>query len=577
MIPRTILLLFLLFPPLSWAGPSRTGGALLQRPFGARPYALAQAYTGLGDDVFGLAYNPAILSRLKESQLATQFSQSLEDNRTGYIGFASPLNPNHALGISAAYFDAGRAEIFDNTGRQTGNVNAQRDLLIHLGYSGALPVARGRLHLGTAIKTLQSTVADEVRASAYAVDFGALYERKAHGGLWSIGAAAANLGSPLKYTGGAASGSEADPLPLALRWGAGYTRRAFASDAIAAGVQVERILHDDLTYQSLAFEYSYRGLCALRFGYRLGEDLGGLRMGLGFAIKGVSIDYGIGLIQNFNSTQHVSLHYRFEIPGVRYAKDLESITPLEKMARDLRAQIDAGRFFNAQAGIEAMENFFPNASQPTQFKADIRRRLAPLISDLSSARHAYALGFQSYQEGNWEEAVRALELAERSARHDPEIAKHLAKARDNLRSAQSQVKLQKQARIGTLFELASQAAEAGDFARARRILGELLRVGPYRPANTLINRIDMEERASRKKDRRKKPVRKPTPTKPSIAQDPSAADELYYGALQAYADNRAVESLEMLKRALKLDAANQHIRTTHDRIEFEVRQRKQAP
>lgn len=558
-----------------WAGPSRTGGALLQRPFGARPYALAQAYAGLGDDIFGLAYNPAALSRLRESQIATQFSQSLEDNRTGFLGIASPLNPDHALGLTAAYFDAGKADIFDNSGNQTGTVNAQRDLLLHFGYSGARSLGPGRLHLGLAAKTLQSTVADEVRASAYAADVGIMFERRLGGGVASVGAAAANLGGPIKYSGGAASGSEADPLPLAARFGAGYTRKAFAADAVTAGFQLERIFHDELLFESFALEYSYRRLCSLRFGYRLGEDLGGLRMGLGFSVGGVSVDYGIGLIENFSNSQHVSLHYRFEIPGVRYAKNAETATPQEKMARDLRKELDAGRFFSALAGIEAMENFYPNASQPAQFRAEIRRRLAPLLSDLSDPRHNYAQGFRSFQEGSWDEASRYLELALRAAPGDPEIPKQLAKARENLRAVQSQVKLQKQARIGTLFDLASQAADAGEFPRARRILGELLRIGPYRPANSLINRIDAQERASRKRTKKRPQAPKRPPA--SAAQDPSAAEELYYSALQAYADNRALESLEMLKRALALDGSNQHIRTTRDRIDYEIRQRKQAP
>ena len=73
LIPASTLLLAC---ASSWASIGRAGGGpLFQAPFGARPFAMGQAYAAYGDDLFGMSYNPATLGRLKDSQVAAQLSQ----------------------------------------------------------------------------------------------------------------------------------------------------------------------------------------------------------------------------------------------------------------------------------------------------------------------------------------------------------------------------------------------------------------------------------------------------------------------------------------------------------------------
>src|SRR3989338_116488 len=93
---RLLLALFLWPSTALWASPGQSGGVLFREPFGARPFAMGQAYAALGDDVFGMFYNPASLSRLKQSQMAVEFVRSIADVQLGYIGLASALNPSRS-------------------------------------------------------------------------------------------------------------------------------------------------------------------------------------------------------------------------------------------------------------------------------------------------------------------------------------------------------------------------------------------------------------------------------------------------------------------------------------------------
>src|SRR3989338_5693067 len=199
----------------------RTGAVLLQTPFGARPFALGQAYAALGDDAFGIFYNPASISRLRESQFASQFIRGLVDTNIGYGAFATPLNPAQALGLGIAYMDLGMVDVFDDEGKRTAAVNAQSDLLIHFAYAYSLSTRGGRLNLGIGTKLLRSTIFEEMQSLAFAADTGGLWEIPLAEAALSAAAVVSNLGPPLRYSGGLASGAQADPLPFTAPLGAG--------------------------------------------------------------------------------------------------------------------------------------------------------------------------------------------------------------------------------------------------------------------------------------------------------------------------------------------------------------------
>ena len=558
------------------AASGATSGLLFKQPFGARPFALGQAYAALGDDIFALSYNPASLSRLRESQAATQFTQSIADARMGYLGVASPLSPNQALGLSVKYLDLGKAEIFDGNGNSVRTVTAQREYEAQLGYAHSFSLNRGILHLGTAGKILQSAIADEARGGAYAADFGALYEIPRRNDSLLMGLAVSNLGTRVKYTGGLASGSEADPLPLTTRFALGYVRDVFASDRVALGAEIDRVFYDDTMTQGLGIEYDYHRFCALRLGYRAGQDSGGLSMGVGLRVKDLSVDYALGLRQTFNSIQQVSLKYGFTIPGIRYAPDGPA-SPIETMVKKGQKSIDEKRFFDAAVELERLKTFFPDAHEIGPLRTQIQRETETiLIQGAIAPRYEYALGFQNFERHLWKEAVDNLEIAAQQEPNNREIQIYLAQAKSRLENASRQMKLQMQARIATLLELANGAFNQKEYMRARRITEEILRLGPYQPAADLKRRIETATAEPKTLPRSAPPAAAVFPAARATREEMGRAEDFYYDALRDYADNRLEDAIRKLRQGLKLNPASETLKNTLNGMEKELQKLRQS-
>ncbi|HAM35801.1 MAG TPA: hypothetical protein DEB40_06305 [Elusimicrobia bacterium] len=557
------------------AGPSQSGALLLQQPFGARPFAMGQAYAALGDDIFAMSYNPASLSRLKQSQAAANFTQSIADSKMGYLGLASPLNPSQALGLAVKYMDLGTGDIFNSNGSTIRTVQAQRDYMIQFGYAARFQAGSGNFHLGASAKALNSVIAQDMRATAYGADVGAIYERPWLAGTASAAASLLNAGPGIRYSGGVASDSSADRLPLTSRFAAGYSHNVFGSDDVSLGLELDHAVHDSLLTAAVGVEYDYHRLCALRFGYRSGQDLGGLTMGLGLRLKDMSIDYGIGLLQTFDSVQQMSLTYRFEIPGIRYDR-AGPPSPIESMAKEIETAIKAGRLFDASAGRDRLLEFFPTSMEGAFFSRRLEQEVEAILSQGPlSQRLEYAQGLQQFEQRQWQKALESLEVAGSREPDNDEIAKYLARAKKRVDEQNLQLRLRTQARIGTLFELANQAFEGKDYDRANRILDAILRLGPYQPAKSLKRRI-AEARTRRvlapaavEPPRRAAPATAPQPTSP---EDIQKADYLFRESIRAYGEGRLDEALSNLKRARQLDPANTLIRNFLESVEKELKQ-----
>jgi tetratricopeptide (TPR) repeat protein len=564
------------------AAPGKTGGILLQEPFGARPYALGQAYAAFGDDVYALPYNPAALTRLTDTQLAAQFMQSLGETRLGYVAVASPLSPNQSLGVSAAYLDAGKIEIFDAAGLPSQTRNLQRDFLVQAAYARSYGLYSGRLHLGAGGKLMRSVVADEATTTGYAADVGSLFERSWRRGWVSAAAGVFNIGPSLRYSGGITSGAEADPMPLTARFGLGLTQAILKTDAIGVGLQVDRVQYDDSLFESLGVEYDFRHLFALRAGYRQGQDSGRITLGAGMEVKGFAFDYAFGLSEGFNNVQQFSLTYHFTVPGIRYGKPLgAAATPVETLIARADELIGDTRLFDAVDELARIQAFFPGTHEAERIGERIRvQREAALVAGPSSPLYSYSMALDQYQRAEWGPAIARLETALRAQPDNRELKTHLEKAKLKFKERADQARLEEQARKGTLLDLATQAFEDGDLARAERIVSEILRIGVYRPAESLRERILEQRRQAlaapvRPTPRLNAPI-SPTPTVKTTAENASRAETLYYEALRRYGENNLDQALQKLAEGLKLNPYSQPIRSTFDSIERELKKQRES-
>jgi hypothetical protein len=189
-----------------------------------------------------------------------------------------------------------------------------------------------------------------------------------------------------------------------MRLGTGYVRDLFQADTLAVGLQIDRIFNEDALYESLGFEYNYRRLLSMRFGYRVGEQNGGLRLGLGFAFRSLSVDYAVGLMQALNNVQRISLNYRFAIPGIRYDVSTPP-TGLETLTRRVKTAFMQKNFFDAASEIERIRSFFPDSTDMIRLNQQLQQEMeAMFAAGASGPRYHYVVAFKYYREGKLEDA-----------------------------------------------------------------------------------------------------------------------------------------------------------------------------
>ena len=218
---RLSLLLALLCasaPAYAIDGNAGTSAAqFLKLGAGSRAGGMGEAYSAVADDVYGVYYNPAALTRLTGSQVAASHAEHFQGISYEFAGFAYPLgreadHSKHVL--AAAIYNLSIADIERRTAdtrSPTGTFQAG-DNAYNLSYAYHVSP---RLSLGVTGKLIHETI-DSYSASAYAADLGGLYTVPGVMGrpLWLSGVIK-NMGTDVSFAG------VSDPLPRGFVVGAG--------------------------------------------------------------------------------------------------------------------------------------------------------------------------------------------------------------------------------------------------------------------------------------------------------------------------------------------------------------------
>jgi hypothetical protein len=184
-----------------------TAFPLLNVPVGPRACAMGETFTGLGDDVGTIFWNPAGLGRLNSVQLSLSHNEWFAGIRDENVGLVAPLGPG-CVGAAAVYSTTGDIEIWDPTNSR-GIVTSAASGYVTVGY-GLAPVRN--LNCGIAVKGLYDDLIEQTGTGVCA-DIGVLYRPLQNIG---IGLTGRNLGWGMKY------GTENIPLPMAVRIGVSY-------------------------------------------------------------------------------------------------------------------------------------------------------------------------------------------------------------------------------------------------------------------------------------------------------------------------------------------------------------------
>ena len=303
----------------------------------ARATALGEAYSVWASGAEAVFWNPSGLALIDGQEISTTYIDWLFDTRQGAVSYARSFGSLGAFGIQVQYVDFGifeettnaRPYITDPNGPGlTGRTFRPFSYLIGITYARNLT---DRFSLGLAAKYAHESlfngqnvtaivsqgIFESVRtwANALLFDFGIRYNT----GFRSIQIAASvqNFGPDVKYA------RESNPVPLLFRFGAAAD--LVGTNALLLDEESENRLRaafdlfhpNDYSQQGhLGMEYEFRGLIALRAGYKFNYDYEGMTLGGGVkhAFSGIllSLDYSYGSVGTYlGNVQRISVGVAF--------------------------------------------------------------------------------------------------------------------------------------------------------------------------------------------------------------------------------------------------------------------------
>jgi hypothetical protein len=290
---------------LASSGPGTTGAEFLRIPIGARPAGMAEAFTGLSDDVHALAYNPSGIAFLARQELGMLYDAYAPGVNHAWTGYVHPLRfGTYGLAVNVvnvAPFDS--YSLYDQQTGQTSAMDAAFQFSYGLRISDTWAVGGSGKYINSRLHT--------TNASAVAGDLGTLWV-PARG--VRLGAALLNLSNGLRYV------SETTPLPITARLGASWTPydpRDFlhyftlSMDGVQTRGQSPKF--------SGGVELWYQGVMALRLGGRSDPGAGaGYTAGVGLYVLRdphkpceFGFDYSFMDSGNFAQTHQATLVLKF--------------------------------------------------------------------------------------------------------------------------------------------------------------------------------------------------------------------------------------------------------------------------
>lgn len=299
---------------LNAASPGTNAAQFLKLGTGARPISMGESFVAVADDANAVLWNPGGLAFLKQKEFTAMHLEYVENVRFSGISYVHPSKywGTFAGNLSYLYVsDAEKTVLSDSRPEgfeRKGEFGvSDRSAVVSYGrlVTGSIDGESKSLGIGINLRYLQETL-DTFSASAFAVDFGALYK---YNPRLRFGLALQNLGSKLKFV------RESESLPLVLRLGAGGTefdkRLNYSAEIF--------IPRDSGTEFHTGSEFWIMRIIAPRVGWRFRKfqrdnalnTVSGITAGFGFRLFNYQIDYGFVPFGEVGNSHRISLTGRF--------------------------------------------------------------------------------------------------------------------------------------------------------------------------------------------------------------------------------------------------------------------------
>ncbi len=293
-------------------GVGSTGAQVLQMTTGSRAGALSGAYTAAQNDADVIFYNPAGVASLSGGA-SLSYGKFVQDIALMSAAGAVKLG-SATLAFGGSFLDEGTIDetipdpaFGGQRGVTTGKTVSSSESAVRLGLG--VPFAGGRARVGIAGGLASTTLAGATR-SAPLFDAGAQFSVTS---ALSLGASVRNLGSRLSGTTADASSR----MPSEVRVGAAFQ----TTKVSGVGVQISADFIDRLNEGTTGFAAGIEaglmpGLARFgavaRVGYAADPGdtgLGALRLGAGFSIAHIAVDYTYQNLDFFGATHRVGVRF----------------------------------------------------------------------------------------------------------------------------------------------------------------------------------------------------------------------------------------------------------------------------
>ena len=273
----------------------------------ARAEGLGEAFVAVADDANACYWNPAGLVNVELMSLSLMHLIYWDSSSYEYAAFNYPMSDKLKLGFHVIYLNYGSMEKTTETtsGGFGGTSGTFSPSDLALGGSAAIALDDS-MQVGLTIKyAMQSIDTDTV--SAFAADVGGLYAFNFMDMNFVAGLALSNVGTKVKE----------DSLPMTLRGGLSSKFTLMEENDLLAAVSVYYPFESGKLAENIGVEYWYDKMFAVRVGYKVGYDVGGLAAGIGFksileGMFGYQVDYCYAPSGNLGDTHRISVTLRFD-------------------------------------------------------------------------------------------------------------------------------------------------------------------------------------------------------------------------------------------------------------------------
>ncbi len=327
---KIILSIILLYSSVFSQNPNlgTAGAQFLEIPVGAKPAAMAGAYTGISDDASSVFWNPAGLTSITSNE--AHFSYMRWFDQFDFNAFSAAFNFNDigVVGVSVILFTMDDMEITtEQEPNGTGRFFGAQDIAIGISYSKLLT---DKFAFGITAKYLEQTIWNE-SASGLAFDVGTQYTLDFQN--LTIAMNMRNFGPDLQFDGddlivvhdlsddlpqnrltNARLETTAFQLPLSFQVGVGFD--LYNSDFISIRGAIDAI-HPNDNQERIHFgsEVSVYNRIFIRGGYKFNYDDEDFTFGAGVNIPldktYFEFDYAYSIYDILPSIHRISLGIKF--------------------------------------------------------------------------------------------------------------------------------------------------------------------------------------------------------------------------------------------------------------------------